>query len=1774
MFLNRKTEIFSLICIIAGFTIFVVFSAGFPVFCLAESIISQNEPITKEEKPVFVPEITNINVEKKEITAEDLIKLLNVTEEGTIQSKQIPVLNPPVQNITPEWKFTDNFTFSPIVQLSDVTPEIGPIAPESKSLLISGDLNNKKTDVDVTLKESMPEGLFGKIGVDLPLESRLEITGRKGVSINYGNVIRTNPPVGVPVSGGSSAGGITSGFSLTQDLQVRLSGTVGKRVTVNVDYDDTKEQQRDISLVYKGEPDELIQQAQFGDVILSLPNTEFTGYSKSIFGGDIELKYKNLSLKAIGAQTKGKTKTVSFSGGYSQQKLDISDTSFVKQKYFKLQANDTHLPLTPGTEQIWIDDLNGYNNNYPPNYTTTGDRGGKDITIYTQKTVSGKYSLDCLHPGTDYTIDYTTGIITFNRSIQTNYVVVVAYKYSNGTIKLGYDSNDIFDFDDSAYTSDRVLQPLLGDASYYDRQLMNYYGLGNKKILNPQYDPEFVFKIYDQNNTELPITNFSYSMDLDNGLFCVKTSTTSSTNYEKPFALPTKPDAYPTKDSALTQNRYKIHVEYKYKFKTYQLPNFSIVKYSETLLMDGNKLSRDVDYTIDYDSGFIFFFNEDKITDKTKIDVTYEYMPFGGGFQSNLFGVRAELRLDPLSIGSTYLYTGGQTPIDVPAAGSTPASLGLLDIDGKISISQTMIDSVFGRIFFLPTDISISAEMAKSTYNPNIFQSKTGEPGVGMIDGMESSDNITGLGIDYNAWFTSSVPTDQTATLTDNNRYLIKDFLYYEEYSHDTTITTKKQMLKIEYNLNPGNWDSIRYVISPNGSDFSKFKYLEIWMNTDWSKDVDFNVDIGTISEDINNNGKLDTEDTNGDGAINIGEDVGISVNTSTGFSTVGAGNNNSQRPKPDTEDLNNNGILEGNDKESFFRYSFNTGSIPASNIASTVVNSLGTWKLIKIPLQFEAPVTPIGSPAPNASFVKHARIWLKSATGAASSILLESVQFSGNKWELKDLNPVKTLNVRAVNQLLDSSYIPLTDVFFIANTTADLNREQSLSLTYSSTNTSGLTIPYVYKSISKPINFMEYRNIRFDIYKKKATTGDKIFLRIGSDETSYLEYRVSLDSVAAGWQTITIPISGPDDSAHAASFYLNNVKVISLGVLSSGTDGEIWLNNLRLSDPDIKEGLASRLGGTVRFGDFFSTTLDYKNIDSMFNFFEDSSVNSSLAVSQTYASVKQNQMYYSVSSNLKLADFMPVNITYRRDETTTKDTDKTNPNYISYPEKASDNYGAGMNLSLFNPLNINLNAAYKTEDIQYLPGAVSTVDNTRSKVYNLYSRATYTLPNTLFGLIPLGSNNFEGEFKFAEDQMNHSVDPSRNSYSIMRESYGKWNGGYELLSGFNINPFYQLRQLDKRGNVAAYNPSVGNSNTSYLNDFETQTLGRGAGLNVVYSKLPGCSPKVNYNATVDRDYNVNQLRTGTSLEIASDFRLSEWFEFLASASPSINLSHRISANALYDKYDNSASTAPITNLTDLDIWGLVPADAYSFNSSQLITDTGSGRFKIATITFNPRGSISYEGNRQSQFLTKTNVYSLGSGINIENPPIPLLSILNLTNLDMQYDFKNIARKDSNDKIISNSFSHSGNLTMPFRVSEAFNGSLSFSTNIEDRLENNVIYMNRAFNPGIDIYQNLNFLDPIKLPDFLFGGAIIKIEQTIRINYKFNLAMTRNTSNSITVLSNVNTDNYIAGAFIQYSFSKNIRADIGLQFNYFVDNVSNVNNYYAYGLNVKVNAVF
>ena len=71
---------------------------------------------------------------------------------------------------------------------------------------------------------------------------------------------------------------------MQQELQARIQGTVARKTTINVNFDDTKENVKDFSVVYKGDPDEVVQEAAFGDIVLSLPSTEFVNYNKQLFG--------------------------------------------------------------------------------------------------------------------------------------------------------------------------------------------------------------------------------------------------------------------------------------------------------------------------------------------------------------------------------------------------------------------------------------------------------------------------------------------------------------------------------------------------------------------------------------------------------------------------------------------------------------------------------------------------------------------------------------------------------------------------------------------------------------------------------------------------------------------------------------------------------------------------------------------------------------------------------------------------------------------------------------------------------------------------------------------------------------------------------------------------------------------------------------------------------------------------------------------------------------------------------------------------------------------------------------------------------------------------------------------------------------------------------------------------------------------------------------------------------------------------------------------------
>src|SRR5882724_6096271 len=260
--------------------------------------------------------------------------------------------------------------------------------------------------------------------VQLPYESRLTVSGRKTIGMIFRSTQFSN-------SGYATTQGIPSGqssFELQQSLQVRINGQIGRKVTVNVDFDDTKTDKKDISIVYKGDPDEIVQRAAFGDINLSLPQTEFAGYSKQVFGASAELKYKALKGYFIGSRTKGETETKEFIGNVILNRINIPDTSYIRHRFYNYtqltgSANDRNIDITKLKVYLDTQDSTRQGPQFVP--TTVDLSLIPNLPVGSSTTYTGRFLL--LAQGVDYTVDPSSGVITFKNVLTNISVVAVDY---------------------------------------------------------------------------------------------------------------------------------------------------------------------------------------------------------------------------------------------------------------------------------------------------------------------------------------------------------------------------------------------------------------------------------------------------------------------------------------------------------------------------------------------------------------------------------------------------------------------------------------------------------------------------------------------------------------------------------------------------------------------------------------------------------------------------------------------------------------------------------------------------------------------------------------------------------------------------------------------------------------------------------------------------------------------------------------------------------------------------------------------------------------------------------------------------------------------------------------------------------------------------------------------------------------------------------------------------------------------------------------------------
>ncbi len=963
----------------------------------------------------------------------------------------------------------------------------------------------------------------------------LRIFGRKVIGIKYKGIYYLGAEGAEPKKS-------TSETDIEQELQVKVEGGVGEKILVNVDYDDTasRTEQQKLSLRYKGGEDEIIKEAAVGDLQLGLPQTEFLSYNRSLFGARAKVELGKWSLTGIGAITRGILETKTFTGKTSFERKNISDTAYLKRKYYQIYFDFSHLPLTLGSVKVYIDDQDGTNNETSLEMAVIGE-GGDSYTGYFNKQ----------YPGEDYFLDYNEGVINFRRGIEEDFVIAISYQDKDGKRhpETGY----------------RMIKK--GQESLYiDKyELKNYYYLGSGKI---QRD-NFLLSILDLSSNDVT-SNYDFEIDYESGIL------------EFISPLPPFPDAYPPSSS----HKYTIYVEYIHALDVYILRP-DIVPESERVYMNGKRLTKDIDYQIDYSSGFLSFLEPSEITETTGIKVDYEWMPFAGG-KGVIWGARLEFTpTERLSLGSTFLSQAAFSLREVPHLDSAPSSQEALGVDAQYDFSLPRN----------PLHLSFSAELGKSTHNPNTF-------GKAMVENFESTKVRDELSMDKDTWQLGSGPDTQEWVRRDEIN-IFDENLAGDEINPGWS-SEEKGVLVLGYSFSPlENWDSIVYSISSIGRDYSQRKFLELWVKGE-GKGEFLTFDLGVVSEDIDGDGQLDTEDKNGDGRLNLGEDTGIDI----GGRLIGEGNG-----KLDTEDLDGDGVL--NALEKYARYDWNIE--PELKIEET------GWKKITLPLEAALDWDSVKSS------VKHLRLWIKGE--ASGTLRFALIGISGDRWQEGG-----SIEVKSVNNEDDPEYNPFTDEDFRDYYEAMYGYSQTGEGKWKKEASLRLGLPsggegWVEQTFVKPYDWSDYKTLNFWIFGDEK--GENFYLRLGanvSEAGDYYEKEVSINY--SGWRMLSVPLA---ELSRSGTPSLKNIKQLRAGIKDASGPVEIYLNDIFLSEVKQEEGLAKSITLKGDMGESFSFLGQYKEVEDTFSTIGDPS--------------PQGLKLSRLGVNLSLAKSVPLSYQWSKEE-------------------------------------------------------------------------------------------------------------------------------------------------------------------------------------------------------------------------------------------------------------------------------------------------------------------------------------------------------------------------------------------------------------------------------------------------------------------------------------------------------------------------------------------
>jgi len=572
-------------------------------------------------------------------------------------------------------------------------------------------------DIPFRIKSKMFSRIFGSDRIGL------RVTG----NITFDLSGRTEKRSGSAVSAIQNQNTFSPRFKQTQ--QFTVEGKIGDKVTVSVEQNSeaTTDIENTLRLHYTGDEDEIVQKIEAGNISLSLPSTKyviFGGSNKGLFGLKSELQVGNLHVTTIASLEKGQQQQLSISGGASEQKVNVKDTDFIKNRYFfadmfyrnnfenGFKDNPLVFSYQAGTEilQLEIWESTTYDN-------TEGRTAVADVDVSKYLDGQNNYTnvdLDDvvqeegkiekgffrrLQPNQEYTFDKYMGYFKLNQPIENNKILAVAYVTAGANAVPVGTMNEMLS-DTNQVVVLKLIKPRAMQPSYsevWPLMMRNVYSLGGSNIEKDGFElrleknvtgehstyPDggsksylnlFQMDVLDENNAPLAdgdekIDNNPYIIDYANGILTMPVlqpfNPEKGSRFEGVLPEDDIVDIYELSDlntsDFLERSKFEMIVTSKSTRSTFDL-GFYVLEGSEVVTLGGRTLERDIDYSIDYFSGQLTLLTSEAKRASSQLDIKYERANLFQLNKKTIFGGRMEYRFwDNSFVGLTALYLNKTT---------------------------------------------------------------------------------------------------------------------------------------------------------------------------------------------------------------------------------------------------------------------------------------------------------------------------------------------------------------------------------------------------------------------------------------------------------------------------------------------------------------------------------------------------------------------------------------------------------------------------------------------------------------------------------------------------------------------------------------------------------------------------------------------------------------------------------------------------------------------------------------------------------------------------------------------------------------------------------------------------------------------------------------------------------------------------------------------------------------------------------------------------------